>query len=249
MPDSRSHRGPHPADSEIFAASEWPKLQQAVRELSWLLSHGYASKSSLKLVGDRHGLAERQRRAVASCSCSDGDLCSRLKRQLAAETLSGGNLLIDGYNLLTTIEAALGGGVILHARDGCYRDLASVHGTYRRVEETVPALHILVKVLETLAVKECLWLLDSPVSNSGRLRQLIRQVAAETDAPFQVELVPDPDKVLRPASDPVATADSGILDNCRQWFNLARYAVDTAIPAAYVVRLCNLASEPQRTQR
>src|SRR6266404_1471952 len=45
-------------------------------------------------------------------------------------------LLIDGFNLILTLESALGGGVMLVGRDGCYRDMASVHGTYRRVEET-----------------------------------------------------------------------------------------------------------------
>ena len=49
-------------------------------------------------------------------------------------------LWIDGYNALTTIESALSGSVILRARDGCYRDMASMHGTYRKVQETVPAI-------------------------------------------------------------------------------------------------------------
>ena len=34
----------------------------------------------------------------------------------------------------------MGGGIVLLARDGCYRDMASMHGTYRKVAETVPAL-------------------------------------------------------------------------------------------------------------
>ena len=33
-------------------------------------------------------------------------------------------------------------------RDGCFRDLASVHGTYRRVEETRPALELAVAVAD-----------------------------------------------------------------------------------------------------
>ena len=44
---------------------------------------------------------------------------------------------------MTTIEAALSGGVILAARDGAYRDMASMHGTYRKVAETLPALELL----------------------------------------------------------------------------------------------------------
>ena len=79
-------------------------------------------------------------------------------------------LLLDGYNVLTTIEAALSGGVVLACRDGCYRDMASIHGTYRKVEETPPALMLIGKIAAELGVASCLWYLDSPVSNSGRLK-------------------------------------------------------------------------------
>ena len=64
MPDTRRHRGPHPQDAELFASETHPTLREAVNHLSWLLTRGYAERSSLKLVGDRFGLQERQRRAV-----------------------------------------------------------------------------------------------------------------------------------------------------------------------------------------
>ena len=56
MPDRRHHRGPHPDDASLFAPSVWPVLREAVADYCWLLSHGYASNSSLKLVGDRYEL-------------------------------------------------------------------------------------------------------------------------------------------------------------------------------------------------
>src|SRR5205823_1840313 len=58
-------------------------------------------------------------------------------------------------------EAALGGGVILLARDGCFRDMASMHGTYRKVDETVPAIRLLGQVLSVLRPSLCHWFFDS----------------------------------------------------------------------------------------
>ena len=55
----------------------------------------------------------------------------RLKGLPAASELAGSDLLIDGFNVLTTIEAALGGAVVLACRDETYRDIAGLHGTYR----------------------------------------------------------------------------------------------------------------------
>src|SRR5205814_1075744 len=61
MPDIRKHRGAHPEDRKLFADDQLPALRTAVRELSWLLSRDYSIKAALKLVGDRHALAERIR--------------------------------------------------------------------------------------------------------------------------------------------------------------------------------------------
>ena len=55
-------------------------------------------------------------------------------------SLQGRPIRVDGFNLVLTLESALGGGVILGGRDGCFRDPAGVHGSSRRVEETRPAL-------------------------------------------------------------------------------------------------------------
>ena len=94
------------------------------------------------------------------------------------------------------MEAALSGAVVLHARDGCYRDMASMHGSYRKVEETVPAIHILRELMSEWNVATCRWLLDEPVFNSGRLKTVLRQIGDEHGWKWYADLVPDPDFVL-----------------------------------------------------
>src|SRR4051812_23098234 len=113
MPDKRVHRGPHPEDVRLFAPEQWPALRAAVGDVAWLLSRDYAIKSALKLVGDRYRLNERQRLAVMRCTCSEESLARRRGHEVAVELLAGRVVWVDGYNLLTTIEAALGGGVLL----------------------------------------------------------------------------------------------------------------------------------------
>jgi hypothetical protein len=189
----------------------------------------------LKLVGDRHDLTARQRTAVVRSACSDADLERRQSHQLPGDQLQGRPLWLDGYNVLTTVEAALAGGVILAARDGTYRDMASMHGSYRRVAETRPALMRIGRATSALGVSEVYWLLDRPVSNSGRLKQIILELAAEEIWPWNVRLVPDPDAILADSDQIVATADSVILDHCRAWFNLAREIVSRDVCDAVVV--------------
>jgi hypothetical protein len=237
VPDKRAHRGPDPRDGEAFGPPAWPGLRGAVADFSWLLGRSYAPLSALKLVGDRWSLTERQRQAVRRAACSDDARDRRTARQLTAWSICGKNLVIDGFNVLTTIEAALGGAIVLVCRDTAFRDIAGIHGSYRKVAETLPALERVVTVLGRLGVGHCHWLFDRPVSNSGRIRSVVLETAAERGADWSVELVDDPDPILGSSSEIVATADSEILDSGPRWFNLARIAIETTCIEAMVVDL------------
>ena len=133
---------------------------------------------------------------------------------------------IDGYNVLLSVEAALGGGVLLPAQDLTLRDLAAMSRHYRRVEETRDALRLIGTFLSTWGASEVRWYLDRPVSNSGRLRGLMLEVAEFEQWPWQVELVNDPDPLLKSSENLVATADSVILDAGPKWLNLARLILE-----------------------
>lgn len=233
MPDTRQHRGPGPEDRYLFSPEFHPSLRSAVADLAWLRSRGYAEPSALKLVGDRYRLVERQRVAVLRSSCSDEARDRRSASRVEVAALQGRPIRIDGFNLILTLESALGGGVVLGGRDGVYRDLASVHGTYRRVEETQPALGLAARLLAGWGIGPCEWLLDAPVSNSGRLAALIRA----TDPGWTASVVPNPDPILAQPGDVVATADSAILDRAAGWVNLARALVAAGVPGANVVDL------------
>src|SRR3954469_22971836 len=107
MPDRRAHRGKHPEDAKLFDASQHESLRAATHDLSWLLSRDYAQPSAVKIVGDRYRLNERQRMAVNRASCSDASRAKRRSSEVSAEALRDRPVEIDGYNVLTTIEAAL----------------------------------------------------------------------------------------------------------------------------------------------
>ncbi|MBL8150097.1 MAG: DUF434 domain-containing protein, partial [Blastocatellia bacterium] len=123
--DKRRHRGAHPEDEKLFNQSCIKKLCTAVYELSWLLSRGYSQRSALKIVGDRHSLSERQRLAVARASSSEQERELRLTKKVEIEQVSNEIVNIDGFNTIITLEAALGGGILLRCPDSCFRDLSS----------------------------------------------------------------------------------------------------------------------------
>ena len=237
MPDKRSHRGPHPQDSRLFAAAAVEGLRNALADFSMLLTKGYADKSALKLVGDKFSLAQRQRLAIMRSACSDQQLNLRKQRQVEVTDLADKPLVIDGYNILITVEAAMSGAVVFRGRDGCCRDLASIHGTYRRVTETIPAIELIGKFLKDKSVSKSLWLLDSPVSNSGRLKKLIGELAQKKGWELNVELLSSPDAELIKTEDIVTSSDSVVLDGCRRWVNLAGAIIEEKLPDTWLLDL------------
>jgi hypothetical protein len=237
MPDKRTHRGPHPDDEKLFAPSAIPDLRVAVADFSLLLTKGYADKSALKLVGDKFSLTERQRLAIMRNACSDQHLTSRKEREVKITDLANQPIAIDGYNILITVEAAMSGGVIFKGRDGCYRDLASIHGTYRKVTETIPAVELIGRFLKDAGIPKSRWLLDSPVSNSGRLKTLIGELARKNGWEWDIELVLSPDAVLIRTELIVASSDSVVLDGCKCWLNLATEIIKTKLVTTRVIDL------------
>jgi hypothetical protein len=175
--------------------------------------------------------------AIRRASCSDQARQHRLSRLVLSEPMHDRTLVIDGFNVVTTIETALGGGVVLLCRDQTFRDLAGVHGTYRKVAETLPALELVGTFLATSDITRAQWLFDRPVSNSGRIRGMVLEVAAQRGWDWTVELVDSPDKMLKASSEIVATSDSAVLDRCGRWFNLARQVIEARCLGAAIIDL------------
>ena len=214
-------------------------LRQAAADLAWLLERRYAPDAALKLVGDHYQLPQRQRtalqRAVASPSAARG----RLQKRVDASRLAGRALWIDTFNQLISVEAALAGGVLLRGNDRALRDLASVHGRYRTVAETEQALERIAVVLRQSGIREARFLIDRPVSNSGKLAAAIRALAQRQHAPWSAELVPSADAILKRSSAVVASSDSSILDAAAAWFDLAAATIQHLIPDAKILDLAN----------
>ena len=129
------------------------------------------------------------------------------------------------------------GGFFFKGRDGCLSDLASIHGTYRKVNETIEAIESAGKCLRQLGTGHCLWLFDSPVSNSGRLKTIIYELIEKHGWDWDVELFRNPDKELIKGERIVASSDSDVLDKCGRWSNLTQYIIDSCVQSAKVIDL------------
>ena len=89
--------------------------------------------------------------------------------------------------------------------------------------------------LQELEISKAIFYLDAPVSNSGRLKALILQVADEYDFDVTVEVINDVDKVLEKLPG-VISSDAIILNKCKSWLNLL-LSIVSGLPDTWVVQL------------
>jgi hypothetical protein len=214
-----------PEDALFFDPERVRRLEEAVDDLSWLLRRGYAQKAATELVGNRYQLTKRERHALLHGAWEK----ERRNPPLPPSRLKGKKLCIDGFNLLITLETALGGGILIRGKDGCYRDIANVHGNYAFRVETEEAVELAAEALKELGVAEAHWYFDRPVSNSGRIAALVEETGRRTGVPMRAETTDRVDAKLKACRDVVVTADAVILDSGVAWFDLAGWIIENLV--------------------
>lgn len=231
-----ANRGFDPEDSRWFSKEEIVRLKKAHEEIFWLLNKGYNINSIMNFVGGHYQFSIRQRQALKrSTGCAEATQ-KRLSKMISCENIKDDNIYIDGFNLIITIEVALSNGVLVIGNDAAVRDIAGIQGSYRLIDKTDKALEIIGKALDNFKAKNVKFFLDSPVSNSGRLKERILLHSISWHCSTSVELVPNVDPILCDMGR-IITSDSIILDECKSWFNLGRKIVEDYIPEARVVDL------------
>jgi hypothetical protein len=229
------HRGSHLNDKALFSGEQLLHLRAAAHDFCWLLDRSYARHSVIQLVGDHYQLTNRQRLAISRAACSTASRESRAAKCRPIERINNQSVVIDGFNLLITIETALAGGLLLRCCDGCIRDMASVHGSYKQVHETRHALELIGNVLQSFAPDSVLWLFDKPVSNSGRLAKLVRDCAKVHHWNWRAASIENPDQAILNSHSFAITSDSAVLDGDLQWVNLVAFLVPHYFPDSWLI--------------
>lgn len=98
------------------------------------------------------------------------------------------------------------------------------------MQETDRAIGLAAAALLTLRPSSVRWLLNQPVSNSGRLAARLREWGATLGLPWTAEVVMNPDRELAKTIDVVVTSDSAVLDRAGAWLNLAPLALSIKPP-------------------
>jgi hypothetical protein len=226
-------RGYSPDDEHDFKGPALEKLKRAAEDLNFLLSRGYPVKAASTFVGNHFLLTERQRIALTRVAAAEEDITIRRAKQKNPETMVGETVNIDGFNVIIPLEVAQSGSPVFLCMDGTYRDLAGLRGTYGLIDKTDAAIRMILNELQKLSVRRGVFWLDAPVSNSGRLKTRLAEIAEEMEADVGIEVVGNVDRVLYELPN-VISSDSIILDCCSAWFNLNARIIP-GIPGTWII--------------
>ncbi|MFP3593146.1 DUF434 domain-containing protein [Chryseobacterium sp. SIMBA_038] len=220
------NRGKNTGDDTLFGSEKQiDKLKLAVQDMNYLLSRDYAERASSELVGNHYKLKTRQIQALRGASASENQIKNRRFKQVEILDLKDKVIYLDGFNILILLESLLSEAYIFRGLDGCYRDLSGVYGTYKRVNQTQKSIELVSQFFQKAKLQKLIWIFDKPVSNSGRIMQIILEFAQENNLNWEVDLQFNPDKFLAKNVEIIASSDAWILDHCKKWFNVIDYLI------------------------
>ena len=196
-------------------------LHLAAADFLCLLDRAYPRSASLQLVGNRYNLDAVHRHLLHRGVFAREKSKKRRSRLLSPERLVGARLLVDGHNVLITVESALAGRPLIAATDGLVRDVAGISHRYRITSLTHEAIDSTLLLLKRYPPRETLFLLDAPIRQSGELAALLRVGLKNLGLSGDAQTVDVPEANLLERHALVASSDSAVLERTEQAVDLA----------------------------
>jgi len=196
-------------------------LQIPAEDFRYLLNRGYPRKAALEWVGNRYQLTSDQRHLLHRGVFSDADSGSRRKRKIPIERIRNKDFVIDGYNVIITIEAGLSGRPLILGDDGFIRDISGLSGNFRKTERTREAIQLILYILKKVKPRQTLFLFDAPISMSGKLAQEVRDFFKKENLFGDARAVKVPEKILIGFPGVIATSDTAVIDQSKKIVDLA----------------------------
>jgi len=219
-----------------YIKSKLKDIQEPAEDFRYLLNRQYPRKAALELVGNRYGLTFDERHLLHRGIFSNSNSKSRRKKLIAIKDVRNKDLAIDGHNVLITIEAALSGRPLVLADDGFIRDISGLSGSFKKTEGTEEAVQLIIGVLKKWKPRHTLFLLDAPISMSGKLAKEIRDRLRQANLTGDAKAVKVPEKILIGFPGIIATSDTAIINQSTKVLDLAGYIITKRIGFKYFLQ-------------
>jgi len=187
-------------------------LDKSSQDLKYLLDRGYRRTTALNLVVNRYNLSQKQRNLLLRYVFPEKEIRDHRKRLCPPSRLRGKKVVVDGYNVLVTVEAVLEGKDTVLGMDGILRDVKGIFSKYRFRKESRIAIDKILKKLKDYEPSFVLFIFDSQISRSGELAAFVRERLREHKLKGKAETSPHADGDIKKLNWITLTSDSVIIE-------------------------------------
>ncbi|MFH1773627.1 MAG: DUF434 domain-containing protein [Methanobacteriota archaeon] len=198
-------------------------MKDAICDLRFLLNRGYNKSSAVNFVANKYKLGIKSRNFLVRAVFSLSEAEEHRKKRIDIKKIKGRGIVIDGYNVLITVESALKGKEVILCDDGFVRDTSATFGKYKLSKVTLPAIEKIMKILKSNAVGRALFIFDSQVSFSGELCRLIREKLAEHALNGDAITSESADYIIIKSKGIVCTSDRAIIKKAAKVVDIPYY--------------------------
>jgi hypothetical protein len=195
------------------------KLKDPIHDLRFLLDRGYNKDSAIRVVADKYRLTKKQRNFLLRAIFSKKE--AREHKKKLTKSVRGKDLVVDGYNVLITVESFLKKRELFLSDDGFVRDISATFGKYRITRATPKAIDLILKKLNTYNSKSVTFIFDSQVSFSGELCRMFREKMSELDIKGDARTSENADFTIANTKGIICTSDRAIIKKAKKVLDLA----------------------------
>lgn len=198
------------------------KLLKPARDIRSILRWGYPKFSTIRFVADHFQLSLEERHILTRVIMPPDRVVSRINKKIACEGIKDRKLLLDGYNVLLSVDSLLKKELMWFCDDGYIRDTRYYFSKAKQAEDIEEALDAVLKFLSETGPESVIFLFDAQISRSGELAGLIRHRLEEYEISGEAKTSKTADFELKTeGGNPennviVATSDGIIIDSVKE---------------------------------
>ena len=216
------------------------ELLEAVQDFFYLINRGYNRKTSLDLVCSRY-LLTREERLILYRSIFSQEI-SRIRRRKIVEIneiINGDEILvIDMFNLISTVTSALLRDVLILGTDGILRDIASTRRKVRFDEKYITALIISLISLMRVNPSGIVAVFDSQISKSAHFSMVFSSFCERMCRKYSTVLSKNADteviKLSHEYEAVTVSSDSVIIDKVNRIADLGGWIANILSPESII---------------
>jgi hypothetical protein len=151
------------------------KLLKPAQDIRSILRWGYPKFATIRFVAEHSQLSVEERHILTRVIMPPEKVISRIRKKIACDDISNRDLLLDGYNVLLSVDSLMKKEPMWFCDDGYIRDTRYYFSKTSQAEDIEEAIDSVLEFLFEASPKSATFLLDSQISRSGELAGLIRR--------------------------------------------------------------------------